>query len=79
MQIDLVRIFPLEALQKYVNNSLHMPLPIWCGISADSVMHINIYITGHNNLLVRIIDLASHAIYVVCINLIHEWWDLEFK
>ena len=25
------------------------------------------------------IDLVSHTIYVVCVNFIHKWWDLQFK
>ena len=28
---------------------------------------------------VRITNLASHTIYVVCVNFIHEWRDLQFK
>ena len=24
-------------------------------------------------------DLVSHIIYIVCINFIHEWWDLQLK
>ena len=24
-------------------------------------------------------DLVSHTIYVVCVNFIHNWWDLQFK
>ena len=28
---------------------------------------------------VRIIDLVSHAAYVVCANFIHKWRDLQFK
>ena len=24
-------------------------------------------------------DLVSHTTYVVCVNFIHEWWDLQFK
>ena len=28
---------------------------------------------------VRIIDLVSHTTYVVCVNLIHKWRDLQFK
>ena len=37
------------------------------------------YIIGHYNPSVRIIDLVSHTIYVVCVNFIHKWRDLQFK
>ena len=36
-------------------------------------------IIGHYNPSVRIIDSVSHATYVVCINFIHKWRDLQFK
>ena len=38
-----------------------------------------IYIIGHYNSKVRIIDLVSHTTYVVCVNFIHKWRDLQFK
>ena len=37
------------------------------------------YIIGQYNPLVRIIDLVSHTTYVVCVNFIHKWRDLQFK
>ena len=37
------------------------------------------YIIGHYNLSVRIIDLVSHNTYVVCVNFIHKWQELQFK
>ena len=37
------------------------------------------YIIGHYNPSVTIIDLVSHTIYVVCVNFIHKWRDLQFK
>ena len=37
------------------------------------------YIIGHYNPSVRIIDLVSYTTYVVCVNFIHNWWDLQFK
>ena len=40
-------------------------------------IHTNII--GHYNLSVRIIDLVSHTTYVVCVNFIHKWRDLQFK
>ena len=32
----------------------------------------------HYNPSVRIIDLLSHATYVVCVHFIHKWRDLQF-
>ena len=40
---------------------------------------LNTYIIGHYNSSVRIIDLVSHTTYVVCVNFIHNWRDLQFK
>ena len=40
---------------------------------------VHTYIIGHYNPSVRIIDLGSHTTYVVCVNFIHEWRDLQFK
>ena len=37
------------------------------------------YIIGHYNHSVRIIDLASHTIYVVCVNFTHKRRDEQFK
>ena len=37
------------------------------------------YIIDHYNPSVRIIDLVSHITYVVCVNFIHKWRDLQFK
>ena len=37
------------------------------------------YIIGHYNPSVRVIDLLSHNTYVVCINFIHKWRDLQFN
>ena len=41
--------------------------------------HTYIYIIGHYNPSVRIIDLVSHTTYVVCVNFIHKWRHLQFK
>ena len=41
--------------------------------------YLHTYIIGHYNPSVRIIDLVSHITYVVCVNFIHKWWDLQFK
>ena len=40
---------------------------------------IHTYMVGHCNTSVRIIDLISNNTYVVCINFIHKWRDLQFK
>ena len=37
------------------------------------------YIIGHYNPSSRIIDRVSHTTYVVCVNFIHKWRDLQFK
>ena len=36
------------------------------------------YRIGYYNPSVRIIDLVSHTTYVVCVNFIHKWRDLQF-
>ena len=33
----------------------------------------------HYKLLVRIIDLVSHTTYIVRVNFVHKWRDLQFK
>ena len=40
---------------------------------------LHTYIIGHYNPSVRIIDLVSHTTYVVCVNFIQKWSDLQFK
>ena len=42
-------------------------------------VYIHTYIVGHYNPSVRIFDLVSHTTYVVCVNFIHKWRDLQFK
>ena len=37
------------------------------------------HIINHYNPSVRIIDLVSHITYVVCVNFIHKWQNLQFK
>ena len=37
------------------------------------------YIIGRYKSSVRIINLVSHTVYVVCVNFIHKWLDLQFK
>ena len=41
--------------------------------------YIHTHIIDHYNPSVRIIDLVPHITYVVCVNLIHKWQDLQFK
>ena len=41
--------------------------------------YIYTYIIKHYNPSVRIIDPVSHTNYVVCVNFIHKWRDLQFK
>ena len=40
---------------------------------------IHTYIIGHYNLSVGIIDLISHTTYIVCVNFMHKWRNLQFK
>ena len=40
---------------------------------------LHTYIIGHFNPSVSIIDLVFHTTYVVCVNFIHKWRDLQFK
>ena len=44
-----------------------------------SINNIHTYITGLYNPSVRIIDLGSHTTYVVYVNFIHKWRNLQFK
>ena len=50
------------------------------GMSSKSIyMYVEyIYIIGHSSPSVRIIDLASHITYVVCVNFLRKWRD-QFK
>ena len=52
-----------------------------CSIFTFSFCYIgtHTYVIGHYKPSVRIFDLVSHTIYVVCVNFIHKWWDLQFK
>ena len=44
----------------------------------EHIIRLHTYIIGHYNPSVRIIDLVSHTTYVVCVNFIHKWRDLQF-
>ena len=46
--------------------------------NSDLATNLHTYIIGHYNPSVRIIDLVSHTTYVVCVNFIHKWRDLQF-
>ena len=65
-QVD-VRILTFKGHYSYYN------LPLTKG----KILHT--YIIGHYNPSVSIIDLVSHTTYVVCVNFIHKWRDLQFK
>ena len=41
--------------------------------------YIHTYKFGHYNPTVRIINLVFYTAYVVCVNFIHKWRDLQFK
>ena len=41
--------------------------------------YIHLYIIGHCNSSVRVINPVSHSTYVVCVNFIYKWRDLLFK
>ena len=43
------------------------------------VFYIVMYLIGHHNRSIRIIDLVSHITYVVCVNFIDKCQDLQFK
>ena len=42
-------------------------------------IHTYTYIIGHYNPSVRIIDLVSHTTFVVCVNFIYKWQNLQFN
>ena len=42
-------------------------------------MDMHTYIIDNYNAPVSIIDLVSHTSYVVCVNFLHKWRDLQFK
>ena len=47
-------------------------------VSAYLDIWIHTYTIGHHKFSIRIIDLVSHTTYVVCVNFIHKWLDLQF-
>ena len=48
-------------------------------MTSNHSSYIYTYIICHCNPSIRIIDLVSHTTYVVCVNFIHMWRDLQFK
>ena len=48
-------------------------------VSLEEISRHSTDIVGHYNPSFRIIDLVSHTTYVVCVNFIHKWWDIQFK
>ena len=67
-------------LQKSVDVQKTSMYFVTCQYNIDgSLQCMHLYIIDHYNPSIRIIDLVSHAIYVVCVNRINEWRDLEFK
>ena len=52
-----------------------------CGYhyTCPKLIHTSIYVINHYNLSVSIIDLVSHTTYVVCVNFVHRWRELQFK
>ena len=59
---------PRKLFENSITNNYHL---WWC--------EIHTYIIGHYNLSVRILELVSHTIYVVCVNFIHKRQDLQFQ
>ena len=47
--------------------------------TANYTFDTYIYIIGHYNFSSKIIGRVSHITYVVCVNFIHKWRDLQFK
>ena len=45
----------------------------------DSQVYIHTNLIGYYNSSVRIIGVVSHTTYVVCVNFIFEWRDIQFK
>ena len=52
---------------------------VQCRLKLTEHKGIPTYLIGHYNPSVRIIDLVSQTTYVVCVNFIHKWRDLQFK
>ena len=48
-----------------------------CQTCVTPIHIIHTYIIGHYNPSLRIMDLVSHTTYVVSVNFIHKWRDLQ--
>ena len=48
-------------------------------LSISDIGWKNTYIIGHYNPSFRIIDLFSHTTYIMCVNFIHKWRNLQTK
>ena len=57
-------------LSNYLSAGREYILPWLCHIT---------YIIGYCNPSVRIIDLVSHITYVVCVNFMHKWRNIQLK
>ena len=67
-------------VEYYIFQMLAMAASLKCPIFHNSNTYIYIVKTnGHYSPSVRIIDLVSHTIYVVCVNFIHKRRNLQFK
>ena len=62
----------------FILNHLHRLIP-QPEVHWSFLYNIHTYILGSLQPLIRIIDLVSHTTYVVCVNFIHKWRDLQFK
>ena len=51
---------------------------LWPDIHTSGCYSVS-YIIGHYKPSVRIIDLVSNTTYVVCVNFIHKWRDIQLK
>ena len=58
---------------------LYDNLNCWMFLNAKVHDFIHTCIIGHYNPSVRVINLVSHTTYVVCVNFIYKWRDLQFK
>ena len=69
-------------MKSFLNNlSFGIDFKLWVPQLIDKISTQNVHtdIIGHYNPSVRIIDLVSHTTYVLCVNFIHMWGDLQFK
>ena len=65
----IIYLTPMDRKVKFTTQPLHILY----------LYYIHTYIIGHYNPSVNIIDPVSHITYVVCVNFVHKWRDLQFK